>query len=95
MLLQAWMILAAAMAPTTAARGKFRTMGCRPCGVAKMGKMDMSKMNAPAPEEEPRIVNGYEPESRPWMVHMQIKVVNPLGGDSHIGRCGGSIINKR
>ena len=93
MLLEAWVILIAVMATT--ARGRFRTMGCRPCGVAKMGKMDMSKLNAPTPEEEPRIVNGYEPESRPWMVHMQIKVVNPHGGDSHIGRCGGSIINKR
>ena len=98
MLLQVWVtLLVAALAmTTTAVRGKFRTMGCRPCGAAKMGKMDPSKLNnAPTtPEEEPRIVNGYEPESRPWMVHLQIKVVNPLG-DSHIGRCGGSIINKR
>ena len=45
-------------------------------------------------EEEPRIVNGYEPALRPWMVHLQIKVVNPLG-ESHISRCGGSIINPR
>ena len=26
-------------------------------------------------DEEPRIVNGYEPETRPWMVHLQGPIV--------------------
>ena len=53
------------------------------------------KLSPPAPEEEPRIVNGYEAAERPWMVHIQIKGVNPLSGEVSMARCGGSIINKR
>ena len=40
MLLQKSVILLALA--MTAAEAKFRTMGCRPCGVGKMGKMDMA-----------------------------------------------------
>ena len=36
-----------------------------------------------------RIVNGYEPEERPWMAYVQIKVEN-----GQLGRCAGSILNK-
>ena len=45
MLLQNSVTLLLATLATTAMRtttAKFRTMGCRPCGVGKMGKMDMA-----------------------------------------------------
>ena len=37
-----------------------------------------------------RIVMGYKPNHRPWMVFIQIK-----GDTGHLGRCAGSIINRQ
>ena len=44
MLLQNSVILVTTLAMTAmrTTTAKFRTMGCRPCGVGKMGKMDMA-----------------------------------------------------
>ncbi len=39
-----------------------------------------------------RIVNGYEPERRPWMALVEIRSVKSTKTD--VGQCGGSILNK-
>lgn len=65
-------------------RSKKYYMGCK-CGIAKRGK-------AKNASEFSRIVNGYEPEHRPWMVYLQIR--SKLD-DANLGTCAGSIINKR
>eukprot|EP00095_Tigriopus_kingsejongensis_P005800 maker-scaffold88_size394946-snap-gene-2.25 protein:Tk05800 transcript:maker-scaffold88_size394946-snap-gene-2.25-mRNA-1 annotation:"GH21133" len=68
--------------------GQRRSMGC-PCGVAKRGKQ-----KDPHPDQgsdaKPRIVNGYEPEYRPWMTFIQQRTL-----DNKLKICGGSIINKQ
>lgn len=64
-------------------------MGCK-CGIAKKGKF--SPKSRKFPDEQVRIVAGYEPQHRPWMVYFQIA---QNGNPANFGVCGGSIINKR
>ena len=40
-------------------------MGCK-CGVGTIGEV---------PKVESRIVNGYEPEIRPWMVYIKVSLI--------------------
>ena len=42
-------------------------MGCK-CGVGTIGEV---------PKVESRIVNGYEPEIRPWMVYIKVSLIPP------------------
>ena len=66
-----------------------RTMGCK-CGIAKKGTAKIKNKNFP--DEQVRIVSGYEPKHRPWMVYFQIA---QNGNMANFGVCGGSILNKR
>jgi hypothetical protein len=78
-------------------------MKCEYCGLAIKGKTikgnwslypeDLIKPKNPKKMGQHRIVDGYEPHPRPWMVYIQLKAKDPR--DTRIGRCAGSIINKR
>ena len=48
-----------------ASRSQQYDMGCK-CGLGKMGEVK---------KEESRIVNGYEPEIRPWMVYIEVSLI--------------------
>ena len=50
-----------------ASRSQQYDMGCK-CGLGKMGEVK---------KEESRIVNGYEPEIRPWMVYIKVSLIPP------------------
>ena len=47
-----------------ASRNQQYDMGCK-CGLGKMGEVR---------KNESRIVNGYEPEKRPWMVNIEVNI---------------------
>lgn len=65
-----------------------RSMNC-PCGIAKRGEQTSLNVDQMS-DAKPRIVNGYEPEYRPWMTFIQQRTL-----DNKLKICGGSIINKR
>ena len=72
-----------------------KSFGCR-CGKAKKGELSGFRHNtAMLRKSDSRIVNGYEPEYRPWVVLIQLLPENSDGGDlKHSQQCGGAIINK-
>ncbi len=55
-------------------------MGCK-CGLGRIGPSTSSF--------KVKIVNGYVPEARPWLVYIQI------ANNGERGSCGGTLINKR
>nr|XP_040581439.1 urokinase-type plasminogen activator-like [Lepeophtheirus salmonis] len=57
------------------------------CGIANEGSV---KRKNKVPNY--RIVHGYEPSNRPWMVRISIRTV---GTHSSLSFCGGSLINRQ
>jgi hypothetical protein len=45
---------------------KVYNMTC-PCGLGRIGEVRNTSTSA-----QPKIVNGYVPETRPWMVYIQV-----------------------
>ena len=56
-------------------------------------KHQLKEANGSLDKTSSKIVNGYVPNHRPWMVFFKI-LPNPKEGNPQ-GRCGGSILNKR
>ena len=67
-------------ATVKAAKTKAYDMGCK-CGLGRIGASTSSF--------KVKIVNGYVPEARPWLVYIQI------ANNGERGSCGGTLINKR
>ena len=67
-----------------------KRMNC-PCGEATVGGQEPTRSEEADPDKMVRIVDGYEPNERPWMAYIEIASKRKGG----FGRCGGSIINKR
>jgi len=69
------LLLAAAasgsLASITASNGSRLSMGCA-CGEAKVGRKHRRVNDKTSIEAQVRIVNGYEPHKRPWMVFIQV-----------------------
>jgi len=75
--------------------------GCRnQCGRAKRGELKGMRNHAAVfgyQDASARIVNGYEPMYRPWMVFIQLHPEKSVYRPPHLRRsqqCGGALINK-
>jgi len=69
--------------------------GCK-CGHANKGELAgyKHKKNSGRLSQDSRIVNGYEPNRRPWMAFIQL---HPASGSLALSKgqqCGGAIVNK-
>ena len=67
-------------------------LGCD-CGSGKYGVRKMSVGRGLKSSGVNRIVNGYEPNHRPWMVYLEICRKDMI--TTNCGKCGGLILNHR
>lgn len=75
------------------------SFGCT-CGVAEKGEevLDNNGLAASySPDKKGRIVNGYEPKRRPWMVLIELHRKIPKAGvrPRKSPQCGGALINQK
>ena len=65
------------------------------CGRGKSGVRKIRLTKRSTTMNTNRMVNGYEPNHRSWMVFLEICKDNKTSSSGTCGRCGGSILNHR